>query len=34
MRIGDQVFVNGQWGHVKAVLNGDLVGMIEVRLPS
>lgn len=33
MRIGDQVFVNGQWGHVKAVLNGDLVGMIEVRLP-
>ena len=33
MRIGDQVKANGHWGRVHDVLNGDLHGMIEVRLP-
>lgn len=33
MRVGDQVFVNGHWGYVREVLNGELVGMVEVRLP-
>lgn len=33
MRVGDQVKANGYWGAVTEVLNGELYGMIEVRLP-
>lgn len=33
MRIGDEVKANGYWGTVREVLNGDLIGMIEIRLP-
>lgn len=33
MRVGTQVKANGHWGFVREVHNGELSGMVTVRLP-